>query len=154
MRALFRDIAVEGGAVHALLAIRRLSLDGKTETHRRATRLILALEAWKLDHGGLPKSLEDLKGKYLDQLPVDPYTGGAFRYKPKGLPYGVEFGAAGSNPKEAELIAPGRPFVSCDSWFARRGARANGNQRPPDGRAGAGLPNTETWYNVCVFPIP
>ena len=57
----------------------------KVETYRCATRLILALEAWKCEHDGLPDSLGDLTGKYLDQIPVDPYTGGQFRYEPKGL---------------------------------------------------------------------
>ena len=32
------------------------------ETSRRATRLLLALEAWKLRHGSLPKTLEELVG--------------------------------------------------------------------------------------------
>jgi hypothetical protein len=55
------------------------------ETRRRATRIILALEAWKAEHGKLPQSLDELVGAGLDRLPVDPYTGQPFRYFPEGL---------------------------------------------------------------------
>jgi hypothetical protein len=48
------------------------------ERYRRATLLVLAIQAWRLDHGSLPKSLDQLKGKYLARLPVDPVTGGEF----------------------------------------------------------------------------
>ena len=67
----------------------------RVETYRRATRLVLALETWKLDHGGLPQSLNELRGKYFDQVPVDPRTGDAFQYEPKGLPYCAGVGAGG-----------------------------------------------------------
>ncbi len=55
-------------------------------TRRRAVRLILALEAWRLDHGRLPESLEPLVGTYLDQMPLDPSTGQPFGYFPDGVP--------------------------------------------------------------------
>ena len=55
------------------------------ETVRNATRVILALEAWKLDHGSLPKRLEELVGHYLDRLPPNPFSGESFRYLPAGL---------------------------------------------------------------------
>jgi hypothetical protein len=55
------------------------------ETMRNATRLVLALEAWKLEHGSLPKRLEELVGHGLDRLPLDPYSGEPFRYFPAGL---------------------------------------------------------------------
>jgi ABC-type transport system involved in multi-copper enzyme maturation permease subunit len=64
------------------------------ETDRRVTRLVLALEAWRLEHGQLPESLEVLTGPgpdhYFRQLPVDPTTGKPFRYFPTGLPFPVE----------------------------------------------------------------
>jgi hypothetical protein len=56
------------------------------ETFRRATRLLLAIEAWKLQHGSLPKTLDLLVGPCLDRLPVDPYSGASFRYFRGGLP--------------------------------------------------------------------
>jgi hypothetical protein len=50
-----------------------------------ATRLVLALEAWKLEHGQLPARLDELVGHGLDRLPFDPYSGESFRYLPAGL---------------------------------------------------------------------
>ena len=126
------------------------------ETHRRATRLILALEAWKLEHSGLPESLEDLKGKYLDQLPVDPYTGSVFRYKPKGIPYHVAWSSP--NSTNTKTLEPARPFVSCGAWSAKGyGASSEGDlspPRPPEGSADAASLRTELWEGVWVFPIP
>jgi hypothetical protein len=85
-----------------------------TETACRATRLVLALEARKLQHGSLPKSLDQLVGPYLDRLPLDPYSGGPFRYFPDGLTIpltwhqpvweGVLSGVSGDVPAN-------RPFV-------------------------------------------
>jgi hypothetical protein len=53
---------------------------------RRGTLLLLALEAYRRDHGPLPAALDDLVGSYLDALPRDPYSGRAFRYFAHGLP--------------------------------------------------------------------
>jgi hypothetical protein len=52
---------------------------------RRAVRVVLALEAWKLKHGALPKKLDELVGHGLDQLPADPYSGKPFHYFRDGL---------------------------------------------------------------------
>jgi hypothetical protein len=61
------------------------------ETMQNATRLVLTLEAWKLEHGRLPQRLEELVGHGLDRLPLDPYSGEAFRYLPAGLAMPVRF---------------------------------------------------------------
>jgi len=76
----------------------------RVETHRRATRLLLALEAWKLEHGRLPQSLEELQGKYVDRLPVDPFQGQLFRYYRSGVRFSLR-------DTRGKAIAPGRPFV-------------------------------------------
>ena len=55
------------------------------QTCHRATVVTLALEAWKLRHGALPKSLGELVGPCLDRLPVDPVTGEPFRYFREGV---------------------------------------------------------------------
>lgn len=123
------------------------------ENYRRATRLILAIEAWKLEHGRLPKSLEDLKGKYPDQLPIDPYTGGEFDYEPKGRPYYIVSSTTNSAQRTLE---PGRPFIACDTWSAELHESSSNNftspceERPSNGAA----PKTEIWKGVWVFPIP
>ena len=55
------------------------------EVERQALRLQMALAAWQLEHGSLPKELEELKGEYLAEVPPDPYSGEPFVYFPKGL---------------------------------------------------------------------
>ena len=53
---------------------------------RRATRLVMTLEAWKADHHGeLPERLDQLVGPYLDKLPLDPYTSRDYVYEPHGI---------------------------------------------------------------------
>jgi hypothetical protein len=52
---------------------------------RRAACLSLALAAWRLQHGSLPAKLDELVGPCLDSLPMDPYSGEAFRYFPQGI---------------------------------------------------------------------
>ncbi len=129
----------------------------RVETYRRATRLILALEAWKLEHGGLPKSLDDLAGKYLDKLPVDPYTGGAFTYGRKGLPYCVV-----SNPGFGAIKAlePGQPFIASDNWYGNHQGPETDNEQNTGERgdntstAEASSGVCKEWKGVWVFPIP
>jgi hypothetical protein len=55
------------------------------ENHRRATLIILALQAWKLEHGTYPKTLDELVGPYLERLPNDPYSGEPYQYYPEGV---------------------------------------------------------------------
>ena len=125
----------------------------EVEVYRRATRLIMAVEAWKLEHGALPKALADLTDKkYLEQLPVDPYTGRAFRYEPHGIAGLVVWGVYYSPENTLE---PGRPFLSCDTWSARpRQTFSEDEPRPPKGHADAGPSKPEVWRDVWVFPIP
>jgi len=78
--------------------------------------LLLALEAYRLERGELPQSLDDLVGPYFDALPRDPYSGYAFSYFPAGLP-------APATPLEAAQlekgawrstsIVPGKPCIWC-----------------------------------------
>jgi hypothetical protein len=152
----------------------------KVETCRRATRLILALEAWKSERGRLPDSLGDLSGTYLDQIPVDPYTGSEFRYEPKGLTRAVEW--CSSKSTDMKTLEPGRPFVACSSWpqagsmmpygtvsVGPKSARLRGgvgatlslNEVWEDvwldlalSRAARTPPLKEVWEDVWVFPIP
>jgi type II secretory pathway pseudopilin PulG len=58
-------------------------LDGQAQ--RSATLLILAIEAYRLEHGALPGTLDELVGPYLTQMPRDPYSGDNFRYYPQGI---------------------------------------------------------------------
>ncbi len=69
---------------HAMQGMNLVREFANLENHRRATLIILALQAWKLEHGDYPKSLDELVGPYLTQLPNDPY-GEAYRYYPHGV---------------------------------------------------------------------
>ena len=74
------------------------------ETRRRAAMLLMALEAHRLEHGGLPQSLAELVGPYFDALPLDPYSGAEFRYFPTGIPLP-------ESPLEAAELSDGRLWL-------------------------------------------
>ena len=91
----------------------RMSVDAATQ--RRATCLLLALTAWKLEHGELPDTLDDLVGPYLTKLPPDPHTGEPFRYFPQGIPIAImETNAVDDEP--IELLSAGQPFIWSTGW--------------------------------------
>jgi hypothetical protein len=78
------------------------------ENYRRAIRIVLALQAWKLEHGASPKSLDELVGPYFEKLPNDPFSGEAYCYFPEGIKDWM--GGPGMN---FELSSPGngKPVV-------------------------------------------
>jgi hypothetical protein len=55
-------------------------------TEQRATKLQLALMAYRFDHDKYPADLEELVPRYLAAVPIDPYFDSPFHYEPKGLP--------------------------------------------------------------------
>ncbi len=75
------DLTVLGDAD---LGVAQMDVD--FETAKRATMIRLALEAYRLDHGQLPDSLDQLVGAYFDELPTDPYSCREFVYFPSGIP--------------------------------------------------------------------
>ena len=71
------------------------------------------LAAYQVDHGSVPKSLDELVGPYLHELPSDPYLGYPFRYFPNGMPLAnlkwsgrseQELAPSKSNSKRDKLI--------------------------------------------------
>jgi hypothetical protein len=56
------------------------------ESGRRATIMVLAVQAYRLEHHRLPDSLKSLSRPDLSHLMIDPYTGLDFHYFPNGLP--------------------------------------------------------------------
>jgi hypothetical protein len=55
-----------------------------------ATQLLLALKAYKMQHGKLPASLSELVPEFFAQVPIDDFDGKPFRYTPdKKLIYSV-----------------------------------------------------------------
>ena len=86
-----------------------------TATQRRATCLVLALAAWKLEHGELPDKLDDLVGLYLTKLPPDPHTGEPFLYFRQGIPIAItSTNTADDGP--IELVGAGQPFIWSTGW--------------------------------------
>jgi hypothetical protein len=59
------------------------------KARQRGTQIVMALQAYRLEHSELPVSLGQLKGEYFDVLPADPYSGSEFRYFPHGVPMPV-----------------------------------------------------------------
>jgi hypothetical protein len=55
------------------------------ETDYRATLIVLALEAWKIEHGQLPDRLDQLVPAELAALPLDSVCAKQFLYYPHGL---------------------------------------------------------------------
>ena len=58
---------------------------------RRACVLRMAIVDFLREHGVFPQKLGELEGTYFPQLPLDPFSGEEFEYRPQGLPEPVEF---------------------------------------------------------------
>jgi hypothetical protein len=57
------------------------------EAIQRLPPIALALGGYRSEHGGYPEKLSALAPKYLDKLPVDPFTGKDMQYKRRGGGY-------------------------------------------------------------------
>jgi hypothetical protein len=55
------------------------------QVDRNGTILQLALVAYRRNHDAYPESLDQLVPDYLEQVPIDPYSGTPFLYRPKGV---------------------------------------------------------------------
>lgn len=53
----------------------------------RCARTALAIERYRLAHGGLPETLDPLVPELMDAVPLDPYAGEPLRYKREGMAY-------------------------------------------------------------------
>jgi hypothetical protein len=143
------------------------------ETARRAAHLVLALQAWKLKHGSLPKSLDELVGPYLDRLPTDPYSHIPFRYFRDGVKIPLHWeqplwgwpvmAAQGTvSPNEAFIWSAG-PRISVQTPNANGDILSQYLIRPKwpygDRRARNNWPHTansefDIWESGWPFPIP
>lgn len=72
--------------------------------YRRAARLVLAAEAWRLEHDALPDTLAQLEADGLNPMPADPYTNKPFEYAQFGL-------RARVSSNNARLITPQTPLL-------------------------------------------
>jgi hypothetical protein len=87
-----RDFSLARGALSGNLLGRvccRLLLSGawgalelkcRGNVELAATRILLAMKAYKLDKGTLPRTLDELVPQYLDAVPIDDYDGKPMRY--------------------------------------------------------------------------
>jgi hypothetical protein len=128
-------------------------------TRRRAVRLLLALEAWKIEHGELPKTLDQLVGPYLDRLPLDPYAAEPFRYFPNGLPIPITSTRWDRWDRNAEVVEAGTPFI----WSTTESVIVkDADEGIPDryriftGRSTWRWPTSEydVWDSGWAFPLP
>jgi hypothetical protein len=55
----------------------------QTKTELAATRALLAMKAFKVGKGRLPKTLDELVPEYLDAVPLDNFDGKPLRYNPE-----------------------------------------------------------------------
>jgi hypothetical protein len=62
----------------------------KRESEIAATRLVVACHLYRMKEGKFPHTLQELVPTYFPEVPVDPYDGKPFRYKPeKNIVYSV-----------------------------------------------------------------
>ena len=54
---------------------------GQVLTDEALARLALALAAYRAEHGRYPPTLDELSGAYLGEVPSDPFSGEALRYR-------------------------------------------------------------------------
>ncbi len=141
----------------------RLELMAVHEVHRRVAHLQLALAAWRAEHGQLPKTLDELVGKELDSLPVDPFTGRPFLYRPEGIPWlAVKSYSLNDPPPKEEAVTAGTPLLWSTGpnliYFYRGGqgeaAFENYQYKPPHGNAIVLHSEQEVWTHGWCFPIP
>ncbi len=87
----------------------------------RMSLIALALADFKREHHKLPGSLASLVPAYFPHLPIDPWTGGDFIYKPEGLPQEISL-SEGKLELRPPFLASAGLF---DNQLVRRFAPAN-----------------------------
>lgn len=92
---------------------------------RHAAIIQMALAGWYHEHGALPQNLDELVGPYFEEMPLDPYTGKPFHYRPEGFATPVRFDSPNKPiPADWPLIwSPG----SDQAQLAQVGTDENGN---------------------------
>jgi hypothetical protein len=117
-------------------------------------RSLLALEAWKLDHGRLPQSLEELlTDRYLERPPVDPFWGKLFQYYPKGVQFAFR-------DTRGKTIEPGMPFLwgpagqTPDSTWSQAPSECGDSTMQGDVAAPIVVPLEKALAFGCAFAVP
>ncbi|MBN2292237.1 MAG: hypothetical protein JXM70_07420 [Pirellulales bacterium] len=76
-----------------------------------ATKIMLALQAWKLKHGKLPESLDELTKEYPGRMPNPTLNGSHFRLFPKGIQSPAVLMRRWGYEEKEEIIPAGTPFI-------------------------------------------
>jgi hypothetical protein len=86
------------------------------EANRRAALLRMALVAYRIEHGELPATLNNLvQDGYFEQLPRDPYSGLDYLYFPEGFPEPQTALELAEADEARNPIIFGEPCVWCTS---------------------------------------
>ena len=101
------------GRKYSLLVSRRFGWE-KVRTENRLLMTAFALQAFVKDNAHYPEKLEELRGKYLPEIPVDPFGHNApLRYQRQGETYalysvgpnGVDNGGTPIENKDGKMVA-------------------------------------------------
>jgi hypothetical protein len=124
----------------------------------RAVQIVLELVAVRQRSGRLPDSLEELVGPGFPAIPLDPFTGRAFEYYPRGFP--LEFAARSAIGVDTIRTASlGRPLL----WSPGPYVRIRESQRPDeqqraflrfDGRGWPRVNDLEAYVSGLSYFIP
>ncbi len=88
-----------------------------------ATQLLITLKCYKLDHGDLPETLDQLVPDYIDAIPIDDFDGKPLRYsKEKKIIYSIgsdmkDNGGPTKSRIEKRRNYPGRFWNHKDPWI-------------------------------------
>ena len=92
------------------------------ETSRPATRLLLALEAWKLRHGSLPKTLEELVGTVPGPAPGRSLYGRAIPLFSRGAEHSLLVAISPRSPGSGRIVT----YVSLPEGASTQTSRSYG----------------------------
>ena len=120
--------------------------------HRRAIRLILALNAWRLEHGRLPDSLGALIGSELQELPRDPYSGGPFKYLPAGLPFPLV--SCGRSNWDWKIYPANTPMLASTTMELQFGTFPPNAYETPAPSMEKWAAERNAWFAQPVYPFP
>lgn len=86
---------------------------GEASAWRRGLVATLALRAFHLDHDRWPAQWDELIGAYLDRVPVDPWTGSLFEFRPQGYPFELR-------SRHSQIIPASTPLFTCRGAYDQR----------------------------------
>lgn len=118
----------------------------------------LALLAYKADHGKYPEFMSDLVPDYLPFVPIDPYSGHPFEYRPHGLSLELRFSnyQYESIPAHTPLLwSVGANGQQLDlTFYAENGEPADPYSDQQVRREVYQFSGNVNWYDPIIFRLP